>query len=156
MQIKSVTLLSVLGWVSAQATPRPNNAPAPSPQSEDNAEHCKPYSAPIVQEIVSNFPPIWEPASIVEGDTTARNKFDEIKQVLPSYIKPKGTHDGDFSSVTYDPSDPDCWFTRTKCTNPKIEGLSEDLATLPEVSLALQLLNFLNDTYTATHMGTWF
>ena len=41
---------------------------------------------------------------------------------------------GDFSKVTptYDKTDPDCWYTFNKCTKPKIEGLSEDLADLPE------------------------
>ncbi|TIB60638.1 hypothetical protein E3P77_04114 [Wallemia ichthyophaga] len=131
MRINFIALLSIVSWISAQETPQATNAVEPD-QSGENAEQCTPYSAPIVQDNLGQFPPLWETAKIVQGDTTAQNKYDEIKQVIPSSIKPKGTHDGNISDVSYDASDPDCWFTSTKCTHPKVDGLSDDLATLPE------------------------
>lgn len=107
----------------------------------DAATECKAYSAKIVNDIKDQFPTIWKAATIVDGDDDAQAKFDEIKQVIPSNIKPKGTESGDFSNTTptYDKSDPDCWYTFNKCTKPKIEGLAEDFAKVPEVRVAFCL-----------------
>ncbi|TIC72956.1 glycoside hydrolase/deacetylase [Wallemia mellicola] len=124
--------LSLLGLSRSQNVP-PTDAESAA-LIQDPIEECTSYNVPMVDEIKPNFPPIWEPAVIVEGDTAAQNKFNEIKQVLPSNIKPKGTHDGDFSKTlpSYDVSDPDCWYTFNKCTKPKVEGLSDDITNLPE------------------------
>ncbi|TIC41241.1 glycoside hydrolase/deacetylase [Wallemia mellicola] len=128
---KKLAYLSILGLAVAQSSVTDEASAA---KSTDTATECKAYSAPIVKDVQDKFPTIWQPATIVDGDDEAQAKFDEIKQVLPSNIKPKGTMSGDFSDVTptYDKSDPDCWYTFNKCTKPKIEGLSEDLADLPE------------------------
>lgn len=55
--------------------------------------------------------PIWQIASIVQGDTEAQNAYNAIinDPQFPSSIQPKGTPRGDFSNVQYPAGDPDCW-----------------------------------------------
>ncbi|TIB39960.1 hypothetical protein E3P86_00903 [Wallemia ichthyophaga] len=132
MILKNFAYLSLLGLASAQSASVTDMASAA--QSTDPTEECQPYSADIVNNIKDQFPEIWKPATIVDGDDDAQQKYNEIKQVIPSNIQPKGTHDGDFSNTTpdYDASDPDCWFTYDKCTSPKIDGLAEDFWKAPE------------------------
>jgi hypothetical protein len=47
-------------------------------------------------------------------------------------LAPKGTPQGDFTGVQYDNSDPDCWWTWSKCVKPKAQGLPADVSTCPE------------------------
>ena len=39
---------------------------------------------------------------------------------------------GDFSGVSYDPSDPACWWTYRQCVTPKLAGLPPDIYNVPE------------------------
>ena len=47
-------------------------------------------------------------------------------------IAPKGTRAGDFSTVSYNNTDPDCWWSWNKCTTPKIAGLADDTTRCDE------------------------
>ncbi|KAG2078955.1 glycoside hydrolase/deacetylase [Suillus decipiens] len=96
---------------------------------------CTPYYYAPVSNAANKFPTVWTVATIVNGDTNAQNEYQSIQSQIPD-ISPKGTQpgslSGDFSGYSYPSSDPDCWWTYDKCTNPKLAGLPSDLTTVPE------------------------
>ncbi|KAF8906182.1 hypothetical protein CPB85DRAFT_897336 [Mucidula mucida] len=99
--------------------------------SDPNQECTAYYYAPISTKI-SSFPPIWQPATIVAGDTVAQDKWNSIAGSVPSNIQPRGTPAGNFTNVTYTADDPACWWTYHQCVTPKLAGLPADIATVPE------------------------
>lgn len=66
-------------------------------------------------------------------DPLASSLYQQILPSIPN-IKVKGTPTGDFSATTpsYPRTDPDCWWTFSNCTTPKLAGLSPDVSTCPE------------------------
>jgi len=100
-------------------------------QITDPTQECAPYSYPPVANMV--HPTIWQPATIVAGDTAAQNMWNNISGSIPTNIQPKGTMDGNITGVTYDAAnDPDCWWTVHQCTTPKLAGLQPDISSVPE------------------------
>ncbi|KAG2002341.1 chitin deacetylase [Coprinopsis cinerea AmutBmut pab1-1] len=97
----------------------------------DPIHECTPYYYPPVDSRLSSFPPIWEPAFILPGDTNAEAKWDSIAASVPN-ISVKGTPAGDIRDVRYSEKDTDCWWTYSKCVSPKHEGLPNDIADVPE------------------------
>ncbi|EDR02485.1 carbohydrate esterase family 4 protein, partial [Laccaria bicolor S238N-H82] len=93
------------------------------------------YYAPVSTNIAS-FPQIWQPASILPNDTNAMNKWAAISPNVPTNIQPKvvsfGTITGNFTNVTYDATDTDCWWTYHQCVTPKLAGLPMDISSVPE------------------------
>jgi len=91
------------------------------------------YYAPTASQL-GNFPPIWTPATLLANDTAGQAKWNSIKGSIPTNIPVKGTLAGDFSNFTptYNPSDPDCWWTYDKCVTPKLSGLEPDVSNTPE------------------------
>lgn len=107
---------------------------------------------------ISQFPPIWEIATIVDNDATAAAKWASIQPNVPD-IAPKVCFIGIETSgsgrltdgrqnislnitaavggADYSHSDPDCWWSFAKCTTPKLSGLVADISAVPEVRLAL-------------------
>lgn len=77
----------------------------------DPQQECSYYDDPEVTAMSSQYPAIWEIASIVQGDTEANAAYNAIIS-QPNFpnIAPKGTPQGDFSGVQYNDSDPDCWY----------------------------------------------
>jgi hypothetical protein len=77
----------------------------------DPTQQCTHYYSPLVQSIVASYPPVWEIASIVQGDEEATNAYNAIinDPNFPNFPV-KGTPQGDFSSVVYTADDPDCWY----------------------------------------------
>ncbi|KAI6144947.1 carbohydrate esterase family 4 protein [Pisolithus tinctorius] len=102
--------------------------------SDPNIE-CTPYQYPPVGNAKNNFPLSWTAATILSGDSDAQAKYQSIESLIPN-IPPKGTQPqslvGNWGNITYDPSDPDCWWTFEKCTTPKVPGIPDDIAGLPE------------------------
>ncbi|ESK94328.1 carbohydrate esterase family 4 protein [Moniliophthora roreri MCA 2997] len=95
----------------------------------DPAEQCRPYNYPPLAGQSVNFPPVWATATILPNDAAARAKWDEISPGIPN-IASKGNITETFQ--TYDArNDPDCWWTATECTKPKVEGIPEDLSMVP-------------------------
>eukprot|EP00918_Siedleckia_nematoides_P047183 GHVU01103357.1.p1 GENE.GHVU01103357.1~~GHVU01103357.1.p1 ORF type:complete len:444 (+),score=9.57 GHVU01103357.1:66-1397(+) len=101
-----------------------------------NAE-CTYYTYPPVQAMVSTYPAIWQIADLSKPgiDPRASTIYNKLMPSIPQ-IKTKGTPTGDFSltTPTYSPSDPDCWWSYSKCTTPKLSGLAKDISTCPEPS----------------------
>jgi hypothetical protein len=109
-----------------------------------------PYIYPPVSSSLASFPPIWQTASILPNDTNAKSKWAAVQPTLPNiptkvrtfhwrhffshtFLHVQGTPMGDFTSVSYPTTDPDCWWTYRQCTTPKLQGLSSDIANVPEV-----------------------
>ena len=94
------------------------------------------YYAPVANARYS-FPTVWTVATILSNDTNAQAKYNDIAPGIPN-IAPKGTQPGsltgNWTNFTYSAMDPDCWWTYTHCTTPKLAGLSPDPAGVPEVS----------------------
>ncbi|KAK0449048.1 carbohydrate esterase family 4 protein [Desarmillaria tabescens] len=95
----------------------------------DMAEECTAYYYEPSASHISSFPPIWQPASILSGDTVAQAKWQSISGSIPNI---SGTPSGNFSNVTYTADDPDCWWTYHQCVEPKLQGIPPDIAVLPE------------------------
>ncbi|KAJ3917948.1 putative chitin deacetylase, partial [Lentinula edodes] len=92
----------------------------------DPNEECSPYSYPPVVNQLSAFPSIWEAASILSDDSAAQAKWDSISANIPSNISPPASN--------YSSDDPDCWWTYSLCTEPKLSGLPVDISAAPEPS----------------------
>lgn len=77
----------------------------------DPTQECTAYYYADMANVLPQYPPIWQIAQIVPGDADAQNAFNAIinDPAFPN-LPPKGTPTGDFTSVQYDPSDPDCWW----------------------------------------------
>ncbi|KAG7449836.1 glycoside hydrolase/deacetylase [Guyanagaster necrorhizus] len=115
------------GSLAADRTSEAGEAAISDPSQECTAY----YYAPSATKI-SSFPTIWQPASIVANDSAAQAKWQSIMGSVPTNITAKGTSTGNFTNVTYSASDPDCWWSYHQCVTPKLAGLPDDIATVPE------------------------
>ncbi|KIK61470.1 carbohydrate esterase family 4 protein [Collybiopsis luxurians FD-317 M1] len=94
---------------------------------------CTAYGWPAVTNALNEFPPIWQPATILANDTDAVNSWANISKSVPTDIIPHGDIFGDWNDTSYNvASDPACWWTRSLCTTPKLAGLPPDVASVPE------------------------
>lgn len=104
-------------------------------QMLDPAQECTAYYYADVATQLAEFPPIWNIAQLVPGDTEAQNAYNAIVSdpAFPN-LPPKGTPLGDFTSVQYNASDPDCWWTWGECTTPKHGNgaIPNDIISCPE------------------------
>jgi hypothetical protein len=67
------------------------------------------YSYPPVAQVISTqFPPIWQPASVLASDSAAQAMWANISGSIPN-IAPKGQLNGSTIGVAYNgAADPDC------------------------------------------------
>ncbi|KAJ7205430.1 hypothetical protein GGX14DRAFT_458466 [Mycena pura] len=121
--------LLFLNTVRTQAGTEQSEAALTDPNQE-----CTLYSYLPVESAASQFPPIWVPCTgILPGDQAALAKFAAMNASIPQ-IAPKGTlgvPDPNIN-IQYSPTDPDCWWTASKCTTPKASGVKPDIAAVPE------------------------
>jgi len=117
---------------SVQAQDR--NSEAGEASIKDPNQECTAYYYAPTATQMGSFPPIWQPATLLANDSAGQAKWNSIKSSIPTNIPVKGTLTGDFSSFTptYNPSDPDCWWTYNKCVTPKLSGLEPDISNTPE------------------------
>ncbi|KAJ3920274.1 putative chitin deacetylase [Lentinula edodes] len=102
-------------------------------QITDPVEECTAYYYAPVTDALDGFPTIWQPASILSNDTEALNTWANISQSVPTNIYPHGDIYGDWNDTSYNvASDPDCWWTKSLCTTPKLSSLPSDIASIPE------------------------
>ncbi len=112
-------------------------APAiPQLTRPDVVAQCTAYNYPPVAAIINDFPTNWAPATLVQGDEEAAALFAQLNQTLGdkvANVQVKVGTMGDFSGYQYDnAADPDCWWTKTRCTKPKDESIPADIDRLPE------------------------
>ncbi|KAJ3784460.1 carbohydrate esterase family 4 protein [Lentinula aff. detonsa] len=117
--------------VNAQSTTADRTSEVGEAAITDPNEECSPYSYPPVDNQLSSFPAIWEAASILPNDSTAQGKWNSISASIPSNISVKVTQP---PASNYSSNDPDCWWTYSLCTEPKLSGLSADITAAPEPS----------------------
>jgi peptidoglycan/xylan/chitin deacetylase (PgdA/CDA1 family) len=102
----------------------------------DVTAQCTAYNYPPVAAIINDFPTNWAPATLVQGDQEAAALFAQLNQTLGdkvANVQVKVGTMGDFSGYQYDnAADPDCWWTKTRCTKPKDESIPADIDRLPE------------------------
>ncbi|KAJ3782635.1 putative chitin deacetylase [Lentinula aff. detonsa] len=102
-------------------------------QITDPVEECTAYYYAPVTDALDGFPTIWQPATIVSNDTEAQNTWANISQSVPTNILPHGDIYGDWNDTSYNVAeDPDCWWTKSLCTTPKLSTLPADVASIPE------------------------
>lgn len=125
--------ISLLVLLLSGAHAQDRTTEAGEAQIKDPNVECSAYSYPPVSSRISSFPPIWQIASILPSDTNAQSKWAGIQPNVPN-IPTKGTPTGNFTNftLTYSPTDPDCWWTYHQCTTPKLQGLPSDIASVPE------------------------
>ncbi|WFD28888.1 hypothetical protein MNAN1_003904 [Malassezia nana] len=109
----------------------------------DPTQACQPYGdAGVTQMMGKTLPPDNNPAKILEGDDEANQVWKEIQDsgIIPSNVKQKPADDSSGANMgvkdsNYDASsDPDCWWTASKCMQPKAKGVPADLNSCPEPS----------------------
>ncbi|CBQ69654.1 related to Chitin deacetylase precursor [Sporisorium reilianum SRZ2] len=103
------------------------------------SEQCTPYTLPVISQIQSQFPAVWEVADILSGDTEATHLLQAINAsgLIPAGIAPRGTQRSSLIGANLDGNyslsqDPDCWWTDKMCTTPKHPGLLPDVTTCNE------------------------
>ncbi|KAJ6460809.1 carbohydrate esterase family 4 protein [Mycena vitilis] len=101
---------------------------------QDPVAECAPYNFQPITDAKANFPPISTPvAAILANDAAGQAKFNAMKGNIPN-ITPTGTN-GDIDQTIfagYPPADPNCWWSSTLCTVPKLAGLDPDIDDVPE------------------------
>ncbi|KAI0292372.1 carbohydrate esterase family 4 protein [Multifurca ochricompacta] len=101
-------------------------------RSDPNQE-CTPYYYPPSEQYIHKFPPIWQPATLLPNDSAGQAMWTKISGSIPTNIQPKGQPGDSTANVNYNSQkDPDCWWTKTQCTKPKLKGLPLDVASIPE------------------------
>ncbi|KAJ7635016.1 carbohydrate esterase family 4 protein [Roridomyces roridus] len=130
----SALLLLRASGALAQATPTPSTEAQVAALDDPTDECTYRYWPPLTAANTSNnWPWIWVPATTIPpGDTAAQNLFNSMKSGIPN-IAPQGTLGGSLNIDSYDRvGDPDCWWSASQCTKPKVSGIPEDIATVPE------------------------
>ncbi|KAK7441561.1 hypothetical protein VKT23_016554 [Stygiomarasmius scandens] len=94
----------------------------------DGNVECSPYDYPPTSSKLALFPGNWETSKILANDSVAMDLWNSISGHVPN-ISLKST-----SLSGYSASDPDCWWTYSQCTQPKLAGLQPDITAPPEPS----------------------
>ncbi|KAJ3716638.1 putative chitin deacetylase [Lentinula raphanica] len=124
-------LVGLITFSSVHA--RTATSEADEAQITDPVEECTAYYYAPVSNALDGFPTIWQPATILSNDTEAQSIWANISQSVPTNIYPHGDIYGDWNDTTYNVAeDPDCWWTRSLCTTPKLSSLPPDVASVPE------------------------
>jgi len=123
----------LLNFFFDQTYARTATSEAEEAQITDPATECTAYYYAPVTEALDGFPTIWQPASILSNDTAAVTSWANISKTVPTNIYPNGDIYGDWNNTAYNTAtDPQCWWTKTQCTTPKIAGIPDDVANVPE------------------------
>ncbi|KAH9018834.1 carbohydrate esterase family 4 protein [Lactarius hengduanensis] len=129
--LRALSLFSA--FLAVSALPQDHSSEQSEAQISDPVLECTPYYYAPSGDHVKEFPTVWTPAKLLASDTDGQNMWASISSSIPTNIQPKGQPDGSTIGVTYDiANDPDCWWTETLCTTPKLAGLPPDVSSVPE------------------------
>jgi hypothetical protein len=127
-------------WKNFNSLVDPNNITIPSiPQttSQDPTTECTWYQPPSnFVFTASEWPSLWETATSNGMTNTAEfkalyNSIDWTK--APNISVHTLNADGSMNMNGYNANaDPDCWWSASTCTKPKLAGVNEDIYTCPE------------------------
>jgi len=130
LNLPALTLF--VAFLATSARPQGHTSEQSEAQISDPNAECTVYSYPPVSQAISQFPAIWQPATLLASDSAGQAFWANISAGVPN-IAPKGQLNGSTINETYNAAaDPDCWWTATKCTTPKIAGLPSDVSSVPE------------------------
>ncbi|KZP28284.1 carbohydrate esterase family 4 protein [Athelia psychrophila] len=93
---------------------------------------CSDYTYEPVEKVAKLYPANWEIATILANDTEAKAAFALILPKIPTNISVKGKPTDSETGTKYSDADPDCWWTYSECTTPKLAGLPNDVINVPE------------------------
>lgn len=105
------------------------------------SQECQPYGdSGITQMSGKTLPKPNTVAKILQGDDEANQVWQDIQKsgIIPDSVKVKpadnsgGPHMGVKNNGYDASSDPDCWWTASKCVKPKAKNIPSDLSTCPE------------------------
>lgn len=127
-------------WKSFNSKVDPNNitiAKIPQTTSTDGTAQCQWYEPPANFDFKeSEWPTLWETAT-----SNGMSKTAEFKRVYnaidwtkaPKISVRKLASNGGLVMTGYDANkDPDCWWSASTCTKPKLADINEDIYTCPE------------------------
>ncbi|CAO0794532.1 unnamed protein product [Mucor circinelloides] len=128
-------------WQSFTSQINPKNISIPSIEqtsSIDPTQECAYYTpdASLFTFNASEWPSIWEVAT-----TNGMNESAEFLSVYNSIDWTKAPNisvrtldaNGNLDTTGYNTAtDPDCWWTATTCTSPKISDINDDISKCPE------------------------
>lgn len=130
--LRALQLVAAFAAIATPALAQDHTSEESESQITDPALECTPYYYAPSGQFVHNFPPIWQPATLLANDSAGQAMWSKIAGSIPN-IAPKGQLNGSTINVTYDnANDPDCWWTIRQCTTPKISGLPSDIFNIPE------------------------
>ncbi|KAJ8654531.1 hypothetical protein O0I10_009837 [Lichtheimia ornata] len=106
----------------------------PQTQSQDVATECQYYNSDYTIN-KAEWPTVWDIATSNNMNTT--QEFQNLYNSIDWTKAPKAqirttTPDGGLNMQGYDPSDPDCWWSSSKCTTPKQPNINADIVNCPE------------------------
>jgi hypothetical protein len=129
----AVLATALINFFFNQAYARVATSEGDEAQITDPTVECQAYFYAPVTDALDGFPTIWQPASILSNDTAALNSWANISQTVPTNIFPNGDIFGDWNNTAYNTAeDPQCWWTKTQCTTPKITSIPPDVSNVPE------------------------
>ncbi|CEP07457.1 hypothetical protein [Parasitella parasitica] len=128
-------------WKSFTSQVDPKNITVPSIEqtaSIDPAQECVYYNpeTSLFTFKASEWPSIWEVATTngMNETTEFLNLYNSIDWTKAPNITVRTLDgDGNLDTTGYDSTkDPDCWWSATTCTTPKISDVNEDISRCPE------------------------
>ncbi|KAI7878279.1 chitin deacetylase 3 [Lichtheimia hyalospora FSU 10163] len=126
-------------WESFKSNVDPTNIKIPEitqTTSYDEFKTCVAYDASSVFTFnQSEWPTPWEVATSNGMNTSQEfvNLYNSINwDSMPKNISVRTAVDGALQTENYDPSDPDCWWSASTCTQPKHENINADIYECPE------------------------
>lgn len=139
-------LLQHRSWPNGLAEYGQSKRTSGEPQTEQqeaalqsSSEECKPYNLEAVTNLSKHYPTSWDLADILPGDTQAQLIMKAINAsgLVPKDIQPRGVQPdslrGEGVENGYNTkTDPACYWTSTKCTTPKAQGVLPDITTCEE------------------------
>ncbi|WFD36386.1 hypothetical protein MCUN1_003265 [Malassezia cuniculi] len=106
-------------------------------------QECTQYGDDNLTKMITDkqLPEASQIATIVDGDSEAQQVWKDIQSsgIIPSSVKVKTGTSGNMgidptAQSSYDKSDPDCWWTFNRCTEPKSDNIPTDISSCPEPS----------------------
>jgi hypothetical protein len=127
-------------WKSFTAAVDPTNITIPAisqTTSNDPTKECVYYDTPSTLKFnESEWPTIWDTATSNGMNTSAEflSVYNSIDWSNAPNISVRTLNsDGSIDMTGYDEdSDPDCWWSASTCTVPKIKDVNEDIYACPE------------------------
>ncbi|KAI8874956.1 carbohydrate esterase family 4 protein [Backusella circina FSU 941] len=127
-------------WKSFTTAVDPTNITIPSisqTTSNDPTKECVYYDTPTALNFnESEWPTIWDTATSNGMNTSAEflSLYNSIDWTSSPNISVRTLNsDGSIDMTGYDEdSDPDCWWSASTCTVPKIKDVNEDIYACPE------------------------